>query len=49
MMLQYIDSSLESHLIVVPNKPKIPDPKIPPPELDPLFAIVYSAIYNYTI
>jgi hypothetical protein len=48
-MLQYIELSVDSHLIVVPKKPNIPEPIIPPlePELDlnmELFAILYK--YN---
>lgn len=35
-MLQYIDSSFESHCIVVPKNPKMPEPKIPPPPPDPI-------------
>ena len=49
MMLQYIDSSLESHLTVVPKTPKIPDPKIPPPppDLDPPFDMIQCGYILY--
>jgi hypothetical protein len=33
-MLQYIELSLESHLIVVPKKPNIPVPNSPPEDFD---------------
>jgi hypothetical protein len=38
MILQNIELSVESHLIVVPKKPKIPEPNNPPDdfEIDPL-------------
>lgn len=45
IILQYKESSLELHWMVVPNIPKIPDPIIPPfdPELirDEPFAMLY--------
>ena len=31
IILQYMDSSFESHCIVVPKTPNIPEPKMPPP------------------
>jgi hypothetical protein len=34
IILQYIEVSVESHLIVVPKKPNIPEPNIPPFELE---------------
>ena len=40
IILQYIESSFESHCIVVPKTPKIPEPKTPPPlVLEPILAI----------
>ena len=40
IILQYIESSFESHFIVVPKNPNIPEPKIPPPlVLEPILAI----------
>lgn len=40
IIVQYIESSLESHRIVVPKKPNIPEPKIPPPRPELLPAII---------
>jgi hypothetical protein len=44
MMVQNMESSLESHLMVVPKMPKMPDPKTPPfpMDLEPPFAIGYE-------
>jgi len=44
MMVQNMESSLESHLMVVPKMPKMPDPKTPPfpIDLEPPFAIGYE-------
>ena len=42
MMLQYIESSVESHFMVVPNNPNMPDPKIPPPP--PPFMLPFAII-----
>ena len=51
-MLQYVESSVASHLMVVPKNPKMPDPKIPPPP-PPLrklpFAIIMCDVCGYTI
>lgn len=47
MMLQYMEPSAASHLMVVPNKPKIPDPKIPPPLLPLPFAIIRVLVIQY--
>jgi hypothetical protein len=46
IILQYIESSFESHCIVVPKKPNIPEPKMPPPppprpELLPAIILYY--------
>ena len=44
IMVQNMESSLESHLMVVPKMPKMPDPKTPPfsIDLEPPFAIGYE-------
>ena len=45
-MLQYMESSVDSHLMVVPKTPKMPDPKMPPPpprEL-PFAIIIYGVL-----
>jgi hypothetical protein len=41
IILQYIESSFESHCMVVPKNPNIPEPKMPPPPLvlEPILAI----------
>ena len=46
MMLQYIESSIESHFMVVPNNPNMPDPKIPPPHCMLLFAIIVVLVMH---
>ena len=48
MILQNMESSLESHLMVVPKKPKMPDPKTPPFPIDlvPPFAIGYDDVID---
>ena len=51
MMLQYVESSVASHLMVVPKKPKMPDPKIPPPPPPlrklPFAIIIYGVLVMY--
>ena len=49
IMLQYVESSFESHCIVVPKKPKIPEPKIPPPPPELLLTITCYYVYLYII
>jgi hypothetical protein len=52
MILQYIESSVDSHFIVVPNIPKIPDPKIPPfcvEGLDLFFDIYKIKLIKYSL
>ena len=46
IILQKVESSFESHFIVVPKIPKIPEPKTPPlPILEPPLAIIMYNIY----
>ena len=47
MMLQYIESSVESHFMVVPNNPNMPDPKIPPPCMLLFAIIVVLVMHSY--
>ena len=44
IMLQYMESSVDSHLMVVPNKPKMPEPKMPPPPPPPLRKLPFAII-----
>ena len=50
IILQYIESSFESHFIVVPKNPNIPEPKIPPPPPRPeLLLAIIDTIYTYDV
>lgn len=49
IILQYIESSFESHFIVVPKNPNIPEPKIPPPPRPELLLAIIDTIYTYDV
>ena len=48
-MLQYVESSVASHLMVVPKNPKMPDPKMPPPPPPPPLRKLPFAIVGYEL
>ena len=51
IILQYIESSFESHFIVVPKNPNIPEPKMPPPPppRPELLLAIIDTIYTYDV